>query len=446
MTSCRVPGGLVGGLAVLAVLPFVACSGPGPAGGGASDSSTDESTTSHEPDPSSTSPVTSSESDSDSASVDDSGDESSSSTTDTPMPVCGDAHVDPGEMCDDGNLVDGDGCDVGCVPSDPAQWSYVGGPLTSLRSLALADDGSVVAGGTWGNPWDFGSATALMRALDSDGELVAESDALVPGEAYVFDVERDAGGRFWLFGARVVNPWIYRIDGSEVDQINYSNLEGWASADFAEDGIAVSSFADVAWLDQETGDVVWDTAIGMVDDSALAPDDDVLVVGRTQYGDPSELRRFAPDGDEQGTAVTLDAMTYCQVGASAIGTAVVGVVDEATLASELRVFDDAGTMLWSTPLPGSQFFGVMATGEAIVLSGGVIGNGSLTPVAMAFAADGTELWTFAPDPADYGLSGGYLAEAELAPDGTFVFAGTLLDLATDPFEPPGHAFVIRRPS
>jgi cysteine-rich repeat protein len=443
MTSCRVPGGLVGGLAVLAVLPFVACSGPGPAGGGASDSSTDESTTSHEPDPSSTSPA-SSTSDSESASADDIGGDESSSTTEVAMPVCGDAHVDPGEMCDDGNEVDGDGCDTGCIASDPEQWSYVGGPLTSLRSLALADDGSVVAGGTSGNPWDFGSAQALMRALDSEGVLVAESDALVAGEAYVFDVERDAGGRFWMFGARVVNAWIYRIDGRETDQLDYADTEAWVSADFAEDGIAVSSFVEVGWLDDETGDIVWQTPIGMVDDSSLAANGDVLVVGRPMYGDPSELRRFASDGDEQGAAVSLDAMTYCYVDASAIGTVVVGVVDEGTLQSELRAFDDDGTMLWSTPLPGSQFFGVTATDDTIVLSGGVIGDGSLTPAAMGFAADGTELWTFEPDPADYGLGGGYLAEAALAPDGAFVFAGTLLDTAADPFEPPGHAFVLRR--
>ncbi len=447
MTSCRVPGGLETWLAALVVLPFVACGGPGPAGDGASDSSetsADGSTTGRDPDPSSTSPVSSSESDSGSASLDDTSVDESSSTTDPLMPVCGDAHVDPGEMCDDGNLVDGDGCDIGCVPSDPGQWSYVGGPLTMLRALALAEDGSVLAVGQYGNPFAFEANVSILRALDADGELVAENDAIVPGDSYAVDVARDVGGRFWVFGGRVTNAWVYRIDGRETDQINYGETDAWNAGQFAEDLIAVSSYERVGWLDADTGDLVWSAALGVVDDSALAGDD-VVVVGRSAYDQPHELRRFDADGEEQGTPIVLGDMTRCAVAASAIGTAVVCSVDGGRTQSDLRVYDDAGELSWSTVLPDTNYSSITATDDTIVVTGMDYAVCQACPTATAFAADGTESWTFLPDPGDYGLTGGSLADAELAPDGAWIFAGSLYDFATDPFEPPLHAFVIRRP-
>ena len=113
------------------------------------------------------------------------------------------------------------------------------------------------------------------------------------------------------------------------------------------------------------------------------------------------------------------------------------------ITSELRLYDDAGTILWSNELPDTQVFGVLVTGDTIVLASAVGSDSDVVPSATAFTAEGGEAWTFAPDPNRYGLQGGLFTDVALAPDGAMVFAGSLDDLAVDRFEPPPHAFVIR---
>ncbi|HET9625957.1 MAG TPA: DUF4215 domain-containing protein [Kofleriaceae bacterium] len=55
-----------------------------------------------------------------------------------PTPICGDGHVDNGEVCDDGNKVDGDGCDSTCTVTG------CGNGVTTTGEAC--DDGNLVDG------------------------------------------------------------------------------------------------------------------------------------------------------------------------------------------------------------------------------------------------------------------------------------------------------------
>jgi cysteine-rich repeat protein len=420
--------------------------------GASSGSGGDENSSSSSTDPGTTDAMSSSSESSSSTDIaDESTDASgggSSSTGDPPTPFCGDAHVDAGEMCDDGNIEDGDGCDFDCTLSDPAQWSYFGGEYTSLRALAIGPEGEVLAGGMSGNLFDFlGDDQALLRALDPDGNVVAQEDELVPGDSYVFDVGRDPDGRYWLFGARINNAWIYRVDDRESDQVNFGTLEDIESATFGRDGIAVGSWQDVALLDAMTGDVIWQEVVGWVEDVAVAANGDIVVIGSAMYEDPRQLLRFSSDGTPLGEPIALGDMTECAVAANASGIAVVGMLpqDGMIVTSEVRVFADDGALLWSEQLADTQLISVTALEDTFVLVGGIVVEGWPMPAGMQFTADGTETWTFMTDATDYGVSAGLFSDAELAPDGSVIFAGDLYDVDVDPFEPPSHAFIVRRP-
>lgn len=55
--------------------------------------------------------------------------------------VCGNAHIDPGEVCDDGNTVSGDGCSADCRSIETC-----GNGIVDIGNGEVCDDGNTVSG------------------------------------------------------------------------------------------------------------------------------------------------------------------------------------------------------------------------------------------------------------------------------------------------------------
>lgn len=91
---------------------------------------------------------------------------SSEATTDVPLPICGNAMPEEGELCDDGNDVDGDGCNVDCVPSGSPRWD------PPLRVHVAAEGGDARFWDVDVRPDDTIIAVGLEDVFDQDALFV----------------------------------------------------------------------------------------------------------------------------------------------------------------------------------------------------------------------------------------------------------------------------------
>jgi cysteine-rich repeat protein len=188
-----------------------------------------------------------------------------------PAGTCGDGTLDPGEACDDGNTEDGDGCSPTCqISACGLEWTWtedvpssVGGGL----DVAVGSDGSVYVAGiainadndAWVAKWNPDGSQAWSESFDSgNGNDAANSIAVAAdGTVYVVGSRKDDGD----------DQWVIALDDS--------GTELWS----------VTFAGDVAGAD--------DVGTGV----ALAPDGDLVVVGRIRVG----------DGDDDVRVMKLDS-------------------------------------------------------------------------------------------------------------------------------------------
>ncbi|MEZ4430117.1 MAG: hypothetical protein R3A51_20750 [Nannocystaceae bacterium] len=300
--------------------------------------------------------------------TDDSSDSTQSTTATDPGPLCGDGDVDRGEGCDDGNDVNGDGCNNDCVESASQLWEFRSDEGGAFYSVAVAEDGTIFAGGSK----DLGRWFARFSA---DGAL--EADAFYPS----------AGSLEIILDLAVTPEAVYAV-GDVTAELDFRDL--W-----------------LAQLDYD-GAIVWED----VHDSGFGPDwgnrvaltDDggIIVAGRASVEDATVgtiTRRFDLDGalewsEETAPGVGQDTFSLGPGLALAGGDVVVGTslaVDDG-YPGYLVTYSAQG----GAPLSTQEYTeDVFIMGLAADPSGDLLSIGS---VAQSFVvhrrtSDGQPVWT-----------------------------------------------------
>lgn len=202
-------------------------------------------------------------------------------------PICGDAHVDPGEECDDGNEDDYDGCSNLCVAGGSILWEQIvvgeaGEDDRYFGLTSLASD-EVVAAGFIQNT--SGNQDVLLSRWPLDG---------VDPQHVIYDVDggdddpqvviQGGLGRLYVCGrARVgmsTGPWVARWDASLPDEPEFS---------LAVPAIAGGHCFDIVYVDNS----------------------DIVAVGGN--GNSAWAYTFAADSPDGGTAVQVDGIVSNEI-------------------------------------------------------------------------------------------------------------------------------------
>jgi cysteine-rich repeat protein len=197
---------------------------------------------------------------------------------------CGNGDLDEGEACDDGNDVETDGCSTTCeVSSCGLDWSLSTDTPDSNSGafdVVLADDGSIYAAGMmvggdedgWVGKWNPDGTVAWSETFDGGS-----------GNDYFNSIALGAGGEVYVAGG---------LAGAG-DDLWYAEISG-ADGSLVWDQIVIG---DIMVMD---GD---DFATGI----DVAPDGDLVILGRTRVGDGDDdvwLRKAdAGDGAEIWTSM-----------------------------------------------------------------------------------------------------------------------------------------------
>lgn len=105
-----------------------------------------------DPPPATSGPSTSSTTDEGESSSSSPSSDESSTTGELPMPTCGNAIPEPGELCDDGNSVEADGCNPDCRPSGMQLLSFTSKQEgdDQAEAILLTDENDIIVGGIAG--------------------------------------------------------------------------------------------------------------------------------------------------------------------------------------------------------------------------------------------------------------------------------------------------------
>ncbi|MFV8752128.1 hypothetical protein ACNOYE_16395 [Nannocystaceae bacterium ST9] len=195
-------------------------------------------------------------------------------TTETGGGVCGNGMLEDGEECDDGNTDEGDGCSATCtIAACGLQWTW----SETITASTPGGFGVVVdaMGGVYATG-DDEDGNAWLAHWAADGTLAWEQSF---GPGYGADLVLDASGDLFVVG----------VQTNTDDDLWYARLSG-------ADGSEVWSQTLDSMLDDDVG-----TGI------AIAPDGEIVVVGRTRVGDGDDdvwvSKRSADDGSETWTTL-----------------------------------------------------------------------------------------------------------------------------------------------
>lgn len=413
-------------------------------------------------------------------------------TTRCVPPSCGDGHVDVGEACDDGNPIAGDGCSDTCVDEAKPLWSTTidlgesnGTDGETFSAIATTSTGYVVGGFYWHQPEGRGPAEQrpLVAGFDHEGTQLwldmPESAAGIGYANVVLALERTWVGGTAVDGNGDQRPmlWSYDEDGSRVDTIDLSGLEGTGTLNglivddsgrvFAGGAHAAPSTPETGWigeLDLATGSLLWwvDTVerrrvadLAPMHDGRIAAAgfrsnvlwagvvDDAGVAAWTQ-----ELYNDYPIQERGANAVAVAADDTIYV-AGFSSFYVTNDYDDAN--GWLGAFSPDGDMLWMRDVSGEgleeNFKDVLIVDDRPVAIGRlgtapVVGSGTsdVDVWVQGFDTAGEQTWRWQFDGAMHHVDWG--GAALLEPDGALTVVGS----STEPYV-LGDAWIARaRPS
>ena len=281
---------------------------------------------------------------------------------------CGDGVLDDGEACDDGNMEDGDGCSSTCeISSCGLSWATtmdVPSGVAGGFDVEVGDDGSIYAAGimigpddndAWVGKWNPDGSVAWSTTFDSGLGNDGASGLALADDGIVYVVG-------WYEG--------------DADDLWYA---------------AVDANGDELW-----SQIFQSPTMGMMDPGDdrgtgidIAPDGDIVIVGRVRVGDGDDdiwVRKAAnSDGVEAWTSTWSDVgdenfstdrggpVSVADDGT--IWVAARGHIDFDTQEATLLEFDDAGNFVSATkPQPGlnqtQDLIDVVADGDDVYFAFG----------------------------------------------------------------------------
>ena len=301
-----------------------------------------------------------------------SGPTTNDTATTVPVPMCGNAEVEPPEECDDGNQEGGDGCEVDCTQTvDTSIWT------------------DTVAGGA---------------GIQERGQGIATDDM---GNVYVIGYIIESVG----------NPdvWVrkYDPDGSETWTVTFDPSGGDDDRGY---GIAVDSAGNIF----------------ICGDTTPTPGETDLWFAKL---DPNgaELWSQSTSGPEPGADTALDIAVDSGGNAVVVGYQRVANNDNDIFVGK---YDTDGTQLWTETIAGPAGLDDRAQGVAIdaedniVVAGFVSNEGFNRDVWVSeLSPDGAERWTTIFDSLQSGSESGF--DVAVAPDGSVGVAGTTPPVANN---------------